>query len=134
MLWRRLIVCRRLLILAVCLLSECWLRLHVLLLLKLGQLSLMIDHLLLNVVLDVALDLWDIIALELLFFILPVLLSFKSLELREIHLTAHRRLLRRLLPLVRVRLISVALSVVTVALLSVLIVGLFHLHGPVLND
>ena len=128
----RMMICGRLL--------ERWLPLtiawlHVLLLqLKLGKLCLVIDHLLLDVVLHVCLHLRHVISLELLLFVMPMLLGFKRLELRKVHLTPHGWLLRLHRPLIRVRLVSVALSVVAVALLSVLIISLFHLHGPVLDD
>lgn len=110
-----------------------WLRLHVLLLLELSELGLVVDHLLLDVVLHVGLHLGHVVALKLLLFILLMLLCLEGLKLVKVHLTAHRRLLRLLGSLIGVRLVPVSLSIVAVALLRVLVVGLFHLHGPVLN-
>ena len=110
--------------------------LNLLKLLQLGDLCLVVELLLLNVVLHVTLDLVDVWGHELFFLVLLLLQLLHSLVLVQLHLSAHRLWL--LLPVsnaaVLIRLVPVLLFVVQVVPLGVLYVLFLHLDSPVLHN
>lgn len=109
--------------------------LNLLELLEFGNLGLMVELLLLDVVLHVTLNLIDVRGHKLFFLVLLLLQLLNSLVLVQLHLSSHRLWL--LLPVstgILIRLVSVLLLVVQVVPFGVLHVLFLHLESPVLHD
>ncbi len=115
-----------------------WGLLHALL--ELVKLSLVINHLLLQMVLNVALHLVRISPVELLLLILCSLLSFLSLKLFQVHLSSHPQMMTLatyllfLLPLICLLLIPILSLIITIGPLSVHLRLLLHFKSPFLNE